>query len=178
MRKNMIFTLRKFQNNSICIFGDFQQKVQSQRCSILIGKQCIYIYMHTYIYISQKQSSKNKTWIDPSYIAAVLISGIIYCVDDSSKGFWLYSNFQVISSLKSKNFCVCMGRMPPLGLFLISSLIIYLLIKLVFAIFVNYLLNVFRMPWQGQPDNLIDRFDVRAHLDIIPEYKPPAEVPK
>ncbi|GIY51211.1 hypothetical protein CEXT_261121 [Caerostris extrusa] len=28
------------------------------------------------------------------------------------------------------------------------------------------------MPWQGQADNLIDRFDVRAHLDIIPEYDP------
>ncbi|GBN42121.1 CLK4-associating serine/arginine rich protein, partial [Araneus ventricosus] len=28
------------------------------------------------------------------------------------------------------------------------------------------------MPWQGHPDNLIDRFDVRAHLDIIPEYNP------
>ncbi|XP_015905865.1 CLK4-associating serine/arginine rich protein [Parasteatoda tepidariorum] len=28
------------------------------------------------------------------------------------------------------------------------------------------------MPWQGHSDNLIDRFDVRAHLDIIPEYKP------
>ncbi|XP_054712430.1 CLK4-associating serine/arginine rich protein-like [Uloborus diversus] len=28
------------------------------------------------------------------------------------------------------------------------------------------------MPWQGHADNLIDRFDVRAHLDIIPEYKP------
>jgi arginine/serine-rich splicing factor 16 len=26
------------------------------------------------------------------------------------------------------------------------------------------------MPWQGNPENLIDRFDVRAHLDIIPEY--------
>uniref|UniRef100_A0A182LS26 Suppressor of white apricot N-terminal domain-containing protein n=1 Tax=Anopheles culicifacies TaxID=139723 RepID=A0A182LS26_9DIPT len=25
-----------------------------------------------------------------------------------------------------------------------------------------------RMPWQGQKDNLIDRFDVRAHLDYIP----------
>ena len=25
------------------------------------------------------------------------------------------------------------------------------------------------MPWQGQKENLIDRFDVRAHLDIIPE---------
>ncbi|KAL1379472.1 hypothetical protein pipiens_014877 [Culex pipiens pipiens] len=24
-----------------------------------------------------------------------------------------------------------------------------------------------RMPWQGQKDNLIDRFDVRAHLDYI-----------
>lgn len=24
------------------------------------------------------------------------------------------------------------------------------------------------MPWQGQADNLIDRFDVRAHLDFIP----------
>lgn len=29
-----------------------------------------------------------------------------------------------------------------------------------------------RMPWQGQHDNLIDRFDVRAHLDFI------APVPK
>ncbi|GFY68305.1 hypothetical protein TNIN_364851 [Trichonephila inaurata madagascariensis] len=28
------------------------------------------------------------------------------------------------------------------------------------------------MPWQGHVDNLIDRFDVRAHLDIIPEYNP------
>lgn len=26
------------------------------------------------------------------------------------------------------------------------------------------------MPWQGNADNMIDRFDVRAHLDIIPEY--------
>ncbi|ESP01597.1 hypothetical protein LOTGIDRAFT_57060, partial [Lottia gigantea] len=25
------------------------------------------------------------------------------------------------------------------------------------------------MPWQGHTDNMIDRFDVRAHLDIIPE---------
>jgi arginine/serine-rich splicing factor 16 len=25
------------------------------------------------------------------------------------------------------------------------------------------------MPWQGRPDVLIDRFDVRAHLDYIPE---------
>lgn len=28
-----------------------------------------------------------------------------------------------------------------------------------------------RMPWQGQADNLIDRFDVRAHLDFIPPVK-------
>lgn len=27
----------------------------------------------------------------------------------------------------------------------------------------------FRMPWQGNTDVMIDRFDVRAHLDIIPE---------
>lgn len=26
-----------------------------------------------------------------------------------------------------------------------------------------------RMPWQNNDDNLIDRFDVRAHLDWIPE---------
>ena len=26
------------------------------------------------------------------------------------------------------------------------------------------------MPWQGQKDNMIDRFDGRAHLDMIPEY--------
>lgn len=25
------------------------------------------------------------------------------------------------------------------------------------------------MPWQGHPDILIDRFDVRAHLDVIQE---------
>ena len=28
------------------------------------------------------------------------------------------------------------------------------------------------MPWQGHPDILIDRFDVRAHLDIITENSP------
>lgn len=28
--------------------------------------------------------------------------------------------------------------------------------------------GIYRMPWQGQVDNLIDRFDVRAHLDYIP----------
>lgn len=27
------------------------------------------------------------------------------------------------------------------------------------------------MPWQGNQDILIDRFDVRAHLDFIPETK-------
>ncbi|CAB4059994.1 SFRS16 [Lepeophtheirus salmonis] len=29
--------------------------------------------------------------------------------------------------------------------------------------------NGVMMPWQGQKDNLIDRFDGRAHLDFIPE---------
>ncbi|XP_013191530.1 CLK4-associating serine/arginine rich protein [Amyelois transitella] len=29
------------------------------------------------------------------------------------------------------------------------------------------------MPWQGDPSNMIDRFDVRAHLDFIPEVKYP-----
>jgi len=28
------------------------------------------------------------------------------------------------------------------------------------------------MPWQGDENNMIDRFDVRANLDIIPEYVP------
>lgn len=32
------------------------------------------------------------------------------------------------------------------------------------------------MPWQGNEDNLIDRFDVRAHLDYIPEHKDVVEV--
>lgn len=27
------------------------------------------------------------------------------------------------------------------------------------------------MPWQGNKDIMIDRFDVRAHLDFIPEVK-------
>jgi len=30
-----------------------------------------------------------------------------------------------------------------------------------------------RMPWQGDTNNMIDRFDVRAHLDYIPLYTPP-----
>ncbi|NXX20587.1 CLASR protein, partial [Podargus strigoides] len=29
------------------------------------------------------------------------------------------------------------------------------------------------MPWQGDTNNMIDRFDVRAHLDYIPTYTPP-----
>ena len=37
--------------------------------------------------------------------------------------------------------------------------------------------SVFRMPWQGQTDNMIDRFDVRAHLDHIPEYKSAPPLP-
>ncbi|XP_018571680.1 CLK4-associating serine/arginine rich protein [Anoplophora glabripennis] len=32
------------------------------------------------------------------------------------------------------------------------------------------------MPWQGQADNLIDRFDVRAHLDYIPPLKKEQEI--
>lgn len=27
------------------------------------------------------------------------------------------------------------------------------------------------MPWQGNTDIMIDRFDVRAHLDMIPEVQ-------
>ncbi|XP_037123779.1 CLK4-associating serine/arginine rich protein isoform X2 [Syngnathus acus] len=29
------------------------------------------------------------------------------------------------------------------------------------------------MPWQGDASNMIDRFDVRAHLDYVPTYTPP-----
>ncbi|XP_077467644.1 CLK4-associating serine/arginine rich protein [Stigmatopora argus] len=29
------------------------------------------------------------------------------------------------------------------------------------------------MPWQGDASNMIDRFDVRAHLDYVPSYTPP-----
>lgn len=29
----------------------------------------------------------------------------------------------------------------------------------------------FRMSWQGNHDIMVDRFDVRAHLDYIPEIK-------
>jgi splicing factor, arginine/serine-rich 16 len=36
------------------------------------------------------------------------------------------------------------------------------------------------MPWQGDSTNMIDRFDVRAHLDFIPDIKfpdiPPEEL--
>lgn len=40
---------------------------------------------------------------------------------------------------------------------------------------------VFRMPWQGQIDNLIDRFDGRAYLDIdripvVPKVKENEEI--
>uniref|UniRef100_A0A3B4AJC7 Suppressor of white apricot N-terminal domain-containing protein n=1 Tax=Periophthalmus magnuspinnatus TaxID=409849 RepID=A0A3B4AJC7_9GOBI len=31
------------------------------------------------------------------------------------------------------------------------------------------------MPWQGDTSNMIDRFDVRAHLDYIPVYNPTPE---
>lgn len=34
------------------------------------------------------------------------------------------------------------------------------------------------MPWQGHTDNLIDRFDVRAHLDYIPPVTKSAESPE
>lgn len=34
------------------------------------------------------------------------------------------------------------------------------------------------MPWQGHADNLIDRFDVRAHLDYIPPVAKSAEPPE
>jgi hypothetical protein len=33
----------------------------------------------------------------------------------------------------------------------------------------NFIID--RMPWQGQTDNMIDRFDVRAHLDFMPQTK-------
>ncbi len=34
-------------------------------------------------------------------------------------------------------------------------------------------LCLYSMPWQGHKDVTIDRFDGRAHLDFIPEYKAP-----
>ncbi|XP_050343995.1 CLK4-associating serine/arginine rich protein isoform X2 [Nymphalis io] len=34
------------------------------------------------------------------------------------------------------------------------------------------------MPWQGDINNMIDRFDVRAHLDIIPDVKAPDVPPE
>uniref|UniRef100_A0A669R2R9 CLK4 associating serine/arginine rich protein n=1 Tax=Phasianus colchicus TaxID=9054 RepID=A0A669R2R9_PHACC len=34
------------------------------------------------------------------------------------------------------------------------------------------------MPWQGDTNNMIDRFDVRAHLDYIPMYTPPLLNPR
>lgn len=38
--------------------------------------------------------------------------------------------------------------------------------------------HFFRMPWQGHADNLIDRFDVRAHLDYIPPVTKSTEPPE
>lgn len=35
---------------------------------------------------------------------------------------------------------------------------------------------VYRMPWQGQQDNIIDRFDGRAHLDFIPPIQKDAAI--
>lgn len=40
----------------------------------------------------------------------------------------------------------------------------------------NRLQTVIRMPWQGNEENLIDRFDVRAHLDWIPDASQSLEV--
>uniref|UniRef100_A0A8C5TGE2 CLK4 associating serine/arginine rich protein n=1 Tax=Malurus cyaneus samueli TaxID=2593467 RepID=A0A8C5TGE2_9PASS len=34
------------------------------------------------------------------------------------------------------------------------------------------------MPWQGDTNNMIDRFDVRAHLDFIPMYTPTLLTPR
>ena len=34
------------------------------------------------------------------------------------------------------------------------------------------------MPWQGQKDNLIDRFDGRAHLDIISDAREKVDDPE
>lgn len=34
------------------------------------------------------------------------------------------------------------------------------------------------MPWQGDANNLIDRFDVRAHLDYIMDVKNPDVAPE
>lgn len=42
-----------------------------------------------------------------------------------------------------------------------------MIVHSVLRLWKNYVID--RMPWQGNEDNLIDRFDVRAHLDWIPE---------
>lgn len=42
----------------------------------------------------------------------------------------------------------------------------------------NQYIFLHRMPWQGDINNMIDRFDVRAHLDIIPEVKAPYVPPE
>ena len=41
MRNNMTFTLVKFQNNSPCIYADFQQKEKCNKEKLLVDK--IYI---------------------------------------------------------------------------------------------------------------------------------------
>lgn len=38
--------------------------------------------------------------------------------------------------------------------------------------------QVILRPWQGDPNVLIDRFDARSHLDIIPEFKASSETKK
>ena len=38
-------------------------------------------------------------------------------------------------------------------------------------IFYSFSMIYHRMGWQGSPDVVIDRFDVRAHLDYIPDVK-------
>ena len=38
--------------------------------------------------------------------------------------------------------------------------------------------HLYRMPWQGNAEILIDRFDVRAHLDYIPEVKKSEDFPE
>jgi len=37
--------------------------------------------------------------------------------------------------------------------------------------YINLCLLCFRMPWQGDKAVIIDRFDGRAHLDFLPEFK-------
>ena len=48
----------------------------------------------------------------------------------------------------------------------------YSLIRTCISKVVDIYLYNFRMSWNGDESNLIDRFDVRAHMDYIPELKP------